>query len=240
MDIARIRKRLKEEKEKALRSAEEPIPDALKIPAEVENAKVIEEIAAFVQASEAMETDEELPEAIAVEALQPSVDEPEVRIEPVSEPEAVASADRVVELLTFKLSGGGEYAFKVLEVQEIIRPHHITRVPRTDPSVVGVASLRGKVVPVLDLEMRLFGRGSKKVTKALILRGPKGAIGVSVERGMDVIRVAPEDIVEPPAHLSEEEMRFIEGVASHGDRFISIVSMEGLLDFHFRETLEGR
>jgi purine-binding chemotaxis protein CheW len=148
-----------------------------------------------------------------------------------------AEAVKTIELLTFKLAEE-DYAFRVPEVKEILKPYSVTRVPRVSPYVVGITSLRGKIIPVLDLRRKLLSRGMGEIgakLKVLILNGPKGPIGVAVDRGIDVIRVPESSIMPPPAHLSERELDLIEGVVRRGDRFVSIIRTEGVLNFEGEE-----
>ena len=103
--------------------------------------------------------------------------------------------------------------------------------------VLGVTSLRGKVIPVLDLKLKLSltdksseGNGKEKI---LIIKGLKGPIGATVDKVIGVVRVARNEIVPPPSHLTEAELRFIEGIAVVDKRFISIVNMEEVVVINF-------
>ncbi len=139
------------------------------------------------------------------------------------------TADSEIDLLTFNLARE-EYAFKIDEIREIIKPQRITRIPKSEPYLLGITSLRGKIIPVIDLRMMLSlddrSGGIKTKQKILILNGPKGPIGALIDRVIGVIRPSVSSIVETPPHLPEAEMRFIEGVAIVDGRFISIVRIE--------------
>lgn len=166
------------------------------------------------------EAQEAAPQAVpeAPETAHPAVD---VKPQPAQEPE---QAVETVELLTFSLASE-EYAFRVRDVQEIIKPQRITRIPRTDSYIVGITSLRGKIIPVLDLKKRLAlpaGEAGKK-QKILIVKGPNGPIGAFIDKVNGVVRPTTSQITEAPPHLEESEMRFIEAVALLNGRFISIV-----------------
>ncbi len=64
------------------------------------------------------------------------------------------NAGELVELLTFSLSNE-EYAFRVSDVEEVLRMQRITMVPTMPDYVLGITSLRGKIIPVIDLKTRL-------------------------------------------------------------------------------------
>ncbi|NIO20812.1 MAG: hypothetical protein GTN76_08755, partial [Candidatus Aenigmarchaeota archaeon] len=80
---------------------------------------------------------------------------------------------------------------------------------------------------------RLHIDGEKRrASNIVILKGVgRGVIGALVDRTVDVIKIHERDILQPPSHLADSEARFIEGVTSKGDRFISIINPEELLSF---------
>jgi purine-binding chemotaxis protein CheW len=139
------------------------------------------------------------------------------------------AVDSVVELLTFTLARE-EYAFRVETLQEIVKPQRITRIPRSEAYLLGITSLRGKIIPVIDLKkmLSLDGEGGEEGArqKIAILKGPKGPIGALIDRVVGVIRPSVSHIVESPAHLPEAEMKYIEGVAIVEGKFISILRIE--------------
>lgn len=142
--------------------------------------------------------------------------------------------DEIAELLTFKLSDEN-YAFMVKDLEEILKPQYITAVPHVKDFVVGVTSLRGKIIPVIDLRKRLHlteknGR-DKNAERILILNSRKGTIGAVVDRVLEVLRIPASSITEPPVHLSEIESMYIEAVAVHEDMFISIIRLSEALNF---------
>lgn len=138
-----------------------------------------------------------------------------------------------VEILTFIL-GREEYAFKISEVQEIIRPLGVTMIPNSKDYLLGITSLRGKIIPVVNLKKMLSldgktAEGDKK-QRILILKGPKGPVGAIVDRIIGVIRTSIPEIVETPQHLPEAEMKFIEGVVIEDGRFVSIIRIDEVVN----------
>jgi purine-binding chemotaxis protein CheW len=256
MDLANIRKKLKEAKDKekagaakaneaseASATAAGPntkpeIPQQFKPPKEQETtiSERTEEAPAEESAGGAAIAEET---ASAPEAPAPPKEDPlhrEIHEEIVKEfegtsPERAGEAPPVIapegimELLAFRLCKE-DYAFRVSDIEEVIKPQRITPVPRVDSFVIGVSSLRGKILPLVDLKKRLSITGQPDAgakPRMIILNGPKGSIGVWVDSVADVLRI-PESLVhEPPAHLSEGEARYIEGTALWEGRFISII-----------------
>jgi purine-binding chemotaxis protein CheW len=151
----------------------------------------------------------------------------------------------IAELLTFSLAKE-EFAFKVSEVEEIIRFQRITLVPTMPEYVAGITSLRGKIIPVIDLRTRLAlkDEGAEAVPmpkadadglmegtgKIIVLAGPLGLIGAIIDKVLGVVRLPDDVILQPPAHLTEDETKYIEGVVIVEKRFISIIRSEDALN----------
>lgn len=139
--------------------------------------------------------------------------------------------EEMVELLVFSLYSE-EYAFKVSELEEIIRPQQITTIPRTPEYLLGVTSLRGKIIPVVDLKKMLSLAGKDNATrqKIIILKGNKGPIGVKVDTIAGVVRLPARALAESPPHLNETQSRYIQQVAIFNSRFISIITTEEIMN----------
>ncbi len=135
----------------------------------------------------------------------------------------------IVEILTFSLLKE-EFAFRVSQLEEILRPQRTTMVPKMPDYVMGVTSLRGKIIPVVDLKTKLSLTDKPSDInhrgKILIIKGPKGPIGAAIDKVIGVVRIAKSEIIPPPSHLTETENKFIEGVTVVDKRFISIIQME--------------
>jgi purine-binding chemotaxis protein CheW len=147
----------------------------------------------------------------------------------------------IIELLTFQLAAE-EFAFRISEVEEILTPQQITMVPKAPDYILGITAVRGKVMPVLDLKKRLSIKdngasasgGGKVRKKILTLKGPKGRIGIMIDRINGVIRIDESDIAEPPAHLSESDLMFVGGVVLYNGRFISVIRLEEAVDINLK------
>jgi len=151
-----------------------------------------------------------------------------------SEPEK--QEEEIVEILTFKLLKE-EFAFEISHLNEILRLQRITPVPKMPAYVRGITSLRGKIIPVIDLKKKLSLSENSDFhdtkSKILIIKGTRGPIGAIVDRVIAVLRIARNDILPPPSHLSDIELKFIDGVAVIEKRFISIINMKEAISIAF-------
>ena len=109
-----------------------------------------------------------------------------------SAPDATASAaDRY---LLFGV-GGRLYGCEIAVVREIVPFRHCTRLPDAPPYICGLINLRGTVVTVLDLGLRLGGRAVDRVEGSVILveQGAR-VVGLGVDELRDVQRFAADEI----------------------------------------------
>lgn len=132
------------------------------------------------------------------------------------------------ELLAFRLDGE-PYAVPVERVREIVRLRPITPVPRVPESILGVVSLRGEVVQVLDLRRRLGLRADPpgRSHRIVVLHGEDGATtGLLVDAVTEVLRI-DEETLRPPATGESEA---VAGLCVQGERFVSLLQLDRVLD----------
>jgi purine-binding chemotaxis protein CheW len=157
---------------------------------------------------------------------------------PADDPRRAEAATSVRDELTFVCFaiGGQEFAFPLNRVSEVVAlPPEVTIIPRTEDGMLGVASIRGRLLPLLSLAA-LLGLGTHRNlhARARIVVATVGgaAIGLVVDHMKEILRV-PKDRIDPvPAVLTrgagEAE---IQGICrlDHGRRLVSILSTDRLL-----------
>jgi purine-binding chemotaxis protein CheW len=132
------------------------------------------------------------------------------------------------ELLAFTLDGD-PYAIPVEWVREIVRLQAITPIPRVPPEIRGVISMRGEVVQVVDLSLRLGvqPREPTRTSRIIVLHGDHGSVtGLLVDSVREVVRVAEEAIQPPPTGESDS----VEALCRQDGEFISLLNMDRVLD----------
>jgi purine-binding chemotaxis protein CheW len=139
-----------------------------------------------------------------------------------------AEADLLRELLMFRLAGS-PYAIPVERVREIVRPRTVTPVPRVPRAVLGVIALRGEIVQVIDLRMRL-GLDTpepSRSSRVIVLHGDDDRVtGVLVDQVSEVLRVSEESIRPTSAGESGSVSELCVG----GEEFVSIVDLDRVLE----------
>ena len=133
------------------------------------------------------------------------------------------------ELLVFLL-GDSPYAIPVDHVREIVRMRAVTPVPRVPSEIRGVIALRGQVVQVVDLRMRL-GLPTPEAgrrTRIVVLHGEDNRVtGILVDAVREVVRV-PENDIRP---VTGREGDSVFELFLSGDDFVSILDLDRVLEF---------
>ncbi len=129
---------------------------------------------------------------------------------------ALQRADEIgkrAEYLAFML-GTEAYAIDIGNIVEILKPLPITEVPRADPEIVGVMSVRGRLVTVVDLKRRFRLARSFSIDKKcriLLVEAGGEDIGLLVDEVLQVYRLAESEI-EPPTVLGTEQPPHVVGI----------------------------
>jgi len=130
-----------------------------------------------------------------------------------------------IEMLSFRL-GGEEYVLPVDDVREVLKSRALTSVPNSPPHILGVTSIRGTVLPVIDLGKRLGLPPSVKDEKArvIIISPDDEDAGIVVDRVTGVVRISPDDI-RPSPETIEQGAEFLKGIARKDDRLYILLDL---------------
>lgn len=127
---------------------------------------------------------------------------------------AQASGPRT-EYLAFSLAGE-TYAAPVSLIREIVKPPPLTPVPRAPDATMGIVSVRGQLVTVVDLRrrMRLLEGGPTRRTRILLVEAVGGeTIGLYVDEVQQVYRLADAEIEHAATALGGDVAGYIAGIA---------------------------
>src|SRR5262250_1152019 len=140
----------------------------------------------------------------------------------------------VQQYLTFIIAGE-EYAISLLKVKEIIEYDTVTSVPKMPEWVRGVINLRGSVVPVVDLAVKLRQAPSEvgKLTCIVITEvecdGDRKVIGVMADAVSQVIDLRPEEVEPPPSFGTRLKADYLLGMARSGKKFCLMLDTDKVL-----------
>jgi purine-binding chemotaxis protein CheW len=149
----------------------------------------------------------------------------------VAHHEAVrAAAATGGEFLTFRL-GEEEYGIDILKVQEIRSYESPTRIANAPHFIKGVVNLRGVIVPIVDLRIKLGCESAEynSFTVVIVLNVRGRIVGAVVDSVSDVLELGRDAIKPAPEMSSAIDTSFITGIGSINDRMLILMDIEGLM-----------
>ena len=142
------------------------------------------------------------------------------------------------EFLTFRL-GEEEHGIDILRVQEIRSYEHPTRIANAPAFIKGVVNLRGVIVPIIDLRVKL---GCETIeyngfTVVVVLNVRGRVVGAVVESVSDVLQLGGDSIKPAPELASSVDSAYITGIGTlktgQGDdkseRMLILMDIEALM-----------
>lgn len=134
-----------------------------------------------------------------------------------------------LELLLFRLHGPQLYGINVFKVQEVIRCPALRHVPNSNRVVKGVANMRGRTIPVLDLCMAMSGPPMEATENSFVIiadynRTTQGFLVEGVER---IVNMNWEEILAPPKGSGKNS--YMTAVTRVDDKLVEIIDVEKIL-----------
>lgn len=138
--------------------------------------------------------------------------------------------DDLVEYISF-LAAGEPYVIRISRVKEIIRPRRLALVPRAPAYVRGILSLRGEMIPVLDLRRSLGlsvdrAVGSPLDSRIIVLAHNGAKLGLQVDRLEGVIRLDENLFRDPSEVQGSRDHRFLQAIGRFRGSFVIVLDVE--------------
>jgi purine-binding chemotaxis protein CheW len=134
------------------------------------------------------------------------------------------------QYLTLRL-GLEEYAIDIQRVQELRFYEEPTRMVNSPAFIKGVVNLRGVIVPIADLRIKLqIDRVEyTDFTVVIILNIHGTVVGAVVDSVADVLTIEADDIKPAPQFDTVMDARFIVGLAKEGARTLIVMDVDALM-----------
>lgn len=133
--------------------------------------------------------------------------------------------------VTFKL-GKEYYGLPIDNVLYIEKPSKTTRIPNAPDYIIGLINLRGDVIPVIDLRVKLGMEkiGIDKDSRIIIVREKDIVVGLMVDSSKEVLDIDEENIDKPPESEDDTIVDYISGIGKKDERLVIILNSMRLLD----------
>lgn len=135
-----------------------------------------------------------------------------------------------LELLSFKV-GEQEYSVDIMAVREIRGWTRATSLPHTPDYVRGVINLRGTVLPVVDLGLRLGIASGEPNERSVVIVVDLGdrTVGLRVDAVSDILSVPESELQSPPEMAAETSEGFIRALTIVEGRMIRVLDLSAVL-----------
>lgn len=137
-----------------------------------------------------------------------------------------------LELLRFRVAGEN-YAVDIKNIVEIVPPRSTTRVPNADEAIVGIISLRGAIVTVIDLRRKLghprVDFQSLRDARMIVVERAGETAGFLVDLVSRVVKLDPAQLENHPVVSSSEQSEYVSGVFQSPDGLVILLDIERIL-----------
>lgn len=144
----------------------------------------------------------------------------------INESTRLAGHNRLA-LLLFQLNDRQLHGINVFKVQEVVQVPELSPVPGSNPRVMGLARIRGRNVPVLDLSLSIGGESLERAAYVIVTEFNRTIQGFAVRQVDRIVNVDVADVYPPP-RVGEADS-YLTAVTRRGDRLIEIIDVERIL-----------
>ena len=125
-----------------------------------------------------------------------------------------------------------QYGIDIKYIDNIVRMQRITRVPKVQNYFKGVINLRGEIIPVMSIRLKM-GLEEDVITKAtriiIIKMEGNDAVGLLVDEVLEVVTLSSNQIERVVYDSKEEKANFIFGVGKDKNGLISLMDLNLVL-----------
>jgi purine-binding chemotaxis protein CheW len=147
-------------------------------------------------------------------------------------------------ILAFSV-GQETYGIEIEHIREIIKVTEMTEVPRAPRFLIGVISVRGVIIPVIDLRVRLHLHAPPpgRSARILVVMREGDPFGLLCDAVHGVVRLADDEIEPPPSTLQAGEASYLAGIGRQGgmqESMVILLNLDTLVDFEILARVARR
>ena len=124
--------------------------------------------------------------------------------------------------------GEEQYGIDIRNIDNIVRMQKITRIPKMPPYLKGVINMRGEVIPVVSMRLKM-GLAQDEITKQtriIVLKlEQEGNVGFLVDEVKEVVTLSSDEIEKLTYESKEEKTGLISAVGKHNGELISLFDL---------------
>ena len=130
------------------------------------------------------------------------------------------------------LVGGAAFGLEASLVQEVCRLGEITPVHRAPREVIGIRNLRGRIVTVIDLAIRLDAgkTTASDENRVLMIEWKNETVGLLVDAVLDTHTAFLDQLTPVPPQLTGADSQTLRGLFRCGTQLVAMLDLQALLD----------
>ena len=139
-----------------------------------------------------------------------------------------------IQFIVIRL-GDEQYGIDIRMIDNITKMQAITRIPKMSAYLKGVINMRGDVIPVISIRLKM-GLPADEITKStriIVLKmEQEGMVGLIVDEVKEVVTLFTNEIEKIAYNAKDEKANLINAVGKHNGELISLfdlsaISLEG-------------
>lgn len=142
------------------------------------------------------------------------------------------NSSETVQYIVVKI-GNEQYGIDIQYIDNIVRNQKITRVPKAQPYFKGVINLRGEIIPVMSIRLRLGLEDDEFTdkTRIIIIKIESSTIGVVVDQVKEVVTLVQDNVEKVTRTASDDAFsNYISGIGKSNDELISLLDIVSLVE----------
>ncbi|MDD6845852.1 MAG: chemotaxis protein CheW [Lachnospira sp.] len=142
------------------------------------------------------------------------------------------NSSETVQYIVVKI-GNEQYGIDIQYIDNIVRNQKITRVPKAQPYFKGVINLRGEIIPVMSIRLRLGLEDDDFTdkTRIIIIKIDSSTIGVVVDQVKEVVTLVQDNVEKVTRTASDDAFsNYISGIGKSNDELISLLDIVSLVE----------
>ena len=140
------------------------------------------------------------------------------------------STAETIQFIVIRL-GEEQYGIDIRNIETITRMQHITRVPKMPGYLKGVINLRGVVIPVLSMRLRM-NLATDEITKStriiVVNLEQEGNVGFLVDEVKEVVSLSVDEIEKIGDSAKDGKANLINAVGKHNGELISLFDLSAI------------
>lgn len=139
------------------------------------------------------------------------------------------SSEDEARYLIFRV-GSELYGTPLLGVREVVESQVPKMIPNTVPYFAGVINVRGEIIGVIDLRLRLGAQSSEVMHRALmVFDTPTGPMAALVDQVEAVVPIPQDKIEHSPNIKTKAPLKFLIGIGLWDDRLVTLIDLKQIL-----------